>query len=99
LIVSAAPPKTAFSIKGKSSVSCPHHDARFLVAHEFVAPESGRMLASMPNVGLLPRADRVNAMATWLQQNGINYDVDAGDDGIRSAWNKLKCQDLCTRCT
>jgi hypothetical protein len=37
-------------------------------------------VASMPNVGLLPRVDRVNAMATWLQQNTFAVSVQQGGD-------------------
>mmetsp|Transcript_72647 Transcript_72647/g.144303 ORF Transcript_72647/g.144303 Transcript_72647/m.144303 type:complete len:225 (-) Transcript_72647:1336-2010(-) len=43
-------------------------------------------MASMPDLSVGPRAERVPAMAAWLQRHGIAYDATAGDNGIRKAW-------------
>jgi len=44
----------------------------------------------MPDLSVVPRAERVTEMAAWLQRNGVAYDDAAGDEGVRSAWNKVK---------
>ena len=45
---------------------------------------------AMPDLSVGPRAERVPAMAAWLQRHGITYDATAGDDGIRKAWRAEK---------
>ena len=47
-------------------------------------------MASMPDLNVVPRPERIQTMAAWLQQNHVPYDADAGDYGVRAAWKKVK---------
>eukprot|EP00966_Prymnesium_polylepis_P058009 1343511-Prymnesium_polylepis.1 len=47
-------------------------------------------MAAMPDLRALPAQERTLAMAAWLQHNRVPYDMDAGDEGVRSAWKQVK---------
>ena len=47
-------------------------------------------MTTMPDLSKLLKADRVAAMAAWLQENSISYDTETGDVGVRSKWQQMK---------